>query len=200
MTEYEPQRQKSLLADRQDIRCVLADPPWDRERGGGQSTRGAQAHYPLLPPEEIVRVIQTECPQWRRLCDSAHLWLWVTNATLAAGEAHFVADGLGFRPLTLFTWRKVTADGALQKGLGQYSFGATEHLLLCVKGEAMLPDATDRWPTVFDAERTEHSRKPDISYELIEDTSPGARLELFARRRRDGWLAWGNEIQEKVSA
>ena len=44
------------------------------------------------------------------------------------------------------------------------------------------------WP------RTKHSKKPDAMYTLIEEASPGPYLELFARERRPGWAAWGNEV------
>ena len=39
-----------------------------------------------------------------------------------------------------------------------------------------------------------HSEKPDAAYELVESVSPGPRLELFARRVRNGWATWGNEV------
>jgi N6-adenosine-specific RNA methylase IME4 len=42
--------------------------------------------------------------------------------------------------------------------------------------------------------KREHSRKPEAFYELIERCSPGPRLELFARYRRDGWTQWGDEL------
>jgi N6-adenosine-specific RNA methylase IME4 len=41
--------------------------------------------------------------------------------------------------------------------------------------------------------KREHSRKPDEQYALIEACSPGPYLELFARGRRPGWAAWGNQ-------
>lgn len=45
------------------------------------------------------------------------------------------------------------------------------------------------------APRGEHSEKPDEVMARIERLYPDARrLELFARRRRDGWEAWGNEV------
>ena len=48
--------------------------------------------------------------------------------------------------------------------------------------------------TVF-APRAEHSRKPDAVQERIEAMYPVAhKLELFARRRRVGWDAWGDEL------
>lgn len=47
---------------------------------------------------------------------------------------------------------------------------------------------------IFKAERKEHSRKPEQSYELIEAASPGPYFEVFARRPREGWIVWGNEV------
>jgi N6-adenosine-specific RNA methylase IME4 len=41
-----------------------------------------------------------------------------------------------------------------------------------------------------------HSAKPDRLYEIAERISPGPRIELFARRRRAGWEAWGNQAPE----
>lgn len=197
MSPIIPQKQISILGQ-QDIRCVLADPPWDAESGGGQVKRGADRWYPLLSPAAIVEVIQQECPHWSRLCDTAHLWLWVTNTTICNGDAHAVAQGLGFEPKTMFTWNKRTKDGAIQKGLGQYSFGSTEHLMVCRRGEYM--PVLERFPTSFDAPRGEHSAKPEKSYRMIEAASPGGRLEIFAREPRQGWTCWGNEICDKCQA
>ncbi|MHB8335660.1 MAG: MT-A70 family methyltransferase [Acidimicrobiales bacterium] len=46
----------------------------------------------------------------------------------------------------------------------------------------------------FRADRLRHSQKPDCFYDLVERSSPGPYLEMFARRHRVGWTAWGNEI------
>ena len=43
-----------------------------------------------------------------------------------------------------------------------------------------------------------HSRKPAAFMEMVESVSPGPRLEMFARRRREGWSAWGNEVVSDV--
>jgi N6-adenosine-specific RNA methylase IME4 len=42
--------------------------------------------------------------------------------------------------------------------------------------------------------KREHSRKPERLYDVIEQCSPGPRLELFARAERPGWSQWGNEL------
>ena len=34
--------------------------------------------------------------------------------------------------------------------------------------------------------------------DMVETTSPGPYLELFARRNRLGWDTWGNEALEMV--
>jgi hypothetical protein len=44
-----------------------------------------------------------------------------------------------------------------------------------------------------------HSAKPEAFLDLVEQLSPGPRLELFARRQRLGWDTWGNEALEHVA-
>ena len=44
--------------------------------------------------------------------------------------------------------------------------------------------------------RREHSRKPDEFYARVERYCTGPYLELFARQRRPGWTAWGNELDK----
>ena len=40
----------------------------------------------------------------------------------------------------------------------------------------------------------EHSRKPEEAYERAEAYVEGPRLDLFARQRRPGWDAWGDQL------
>jgi len=42
----------------------------------------------------------------------------------------------------------------------------------------------------------EHSRKSDEVAQSIQQLMPGPYLEMFARERRFGWDAWGNEIEK----
>ena len=43
-----------------------------------------------------------------------------------------------------------------------------------------------------------HSRKPISFYRILEANTPEPRLELFARRKREGWDSWGNEIESDI--
>lgn len=185
----------------QAYRTISADPPW-LERGGGKIKRGADRHYPLLKTEEIPRVMMNS-GSWRP-DTSCHLYLWVTNNFLADGL--WVMERLGFRYVTNVAWVKgePTLEGScehgmcecepslkIQQGLGQYFRGAHELLLFGVKGKFMRP--AKALPSVIVAPRTKHSRKPEEAFKLIEATSPGPRLEMFSRRLREGWHAWGND-------
>lgn len=54
--------------------------------------------------------------------------------------------------------------------------------------------------TVFTEQVKRHSQKPEISYEIIQRLFPETnKLEMYARYKRDGWDAWGNEIECDVS-
>jgi len=167
-------------------KCLLADPPWT-ETGGGKIKRGADRHYPLLKTHEIIEVMLS-APQWRPDPSGAHLWLWVTNNYLEDGL--FVMKALGFRYVTNAVWAKT------RMGLGQYLRGQHELLLFGVRGRQ--PAMIRNRPTLIGKKllpRTEHSRKPDEAHAMIEAVSPGPRVEFFARRPREGWDAFGNEVE-----
>ena len=52
---------------------------------------------------------------------------------------------------------------------------------------------------MIQSQKREHSRKPDELYEVIERCSAGPYLELFARGRREGWVGFGNEANERYA-
>lgn len=166
-------------------RCatLLADPPWDICQVGGRLGVGADRHYDLMPVERIATL-----PVSQLAASSAHLWLWVTNASLWAGK--YVMEAWGFSYRSILTWIKP------RFGLGHYLRTQTEHLLLGVRGTAPVQFRSQgSW---FYAPVQEHSHKPEEQYAIIERCSPGPYLELFARRHQPGWHVWGNEVDSDV--
>lgn len=167
-------------------RCILADPPW-YERGGGKYKRGADRHYPIMKTPQIVDTIYRS-PLFQPHAEGCHLWLWVTNNFLEDGL--FVMKALGFRYVTNAVWAKTSI------GLGQYLRGQHEIMLFGIRGR--LPSESRSWSSLVGGglvKRTEHSRKPEESYAIIEGVSPGPRAEIFARRERPGWDVWGNQVE-----
>lgn len=58
-------------------------------------------------------------------------------------------------------------------------------------------DWIEWWPDdEIRAQAREHSRKPDEQYDRIETMFDGPYIELFARQRRKGWDAWGNQVDK----
>lgn len=161
-------------------RTILADPPWDVQQRG---ERGAERHYDLISLEQIAAMPVADLAE-----PDAHLWLWVTNATLRQG--YDIAEAWGFTVRSPLTWVK------FRLGLGVYLRNSTEHLLFATKGTA--PVQFRSQPTWINAPVQDHSHKPEEQYALIERVSPGPYLELFARRRQAGWDAWGNQIDSDV--
>jgi len=162
-------------------KTILADPPWDIEQGGAL---GAIKHYPLMTIHEIAAL-----PVADLVADDAHLWLWTTNAALE--QAYSVVRTWGFVPRSLLTWFKP------YMGLGVYLRNCTEQLIFATRGKA--PILVRNQPNWLFAIRQGHSHKPEEIYSIIERCSPGPYVELFARRKRSGWDAWGNEVERDIS-
>lgn len=82
-------------------------------------------------------------------------------------------------------------------GPGNYTGQNVEDVWVGVRGDTPWPSLRARRDvrSVVFALRGRHSAKPEAVQDRIEALWPDAtpRLELFARRRRPGWAAWGNE-------
>jgi len=127
---------------------------------------------------EILDISLTTAPK-------AHLWLWVLNQHVDWG--YTLARSWGFEPQQMLTWLKPgLGTGRLQSN--------TESVLLCRKGGAVGNAFGPSHGTGFKWPRGRHSEKPEAFFDLVERVSAGPYLELFARRRRPGWSAWGNEV------
>lgn len=174
------------------FRTVLLDPPWFTP-GGGKSKRGSDRHYSLIKTVDLPLTITSD-QNWN-IADNAHLWMWSVNTML--GDAMWLINQLGFRYITNAAWIKINNE-KLQSGLGRYMRGCHELLLFGVRGETHLPDVAPMSVfgdlSVLVAPRTVHSRKPVDQYDLIETISPGPRLEMFARNKRNGWTSCGHEV------
>jgi N6-adenosine-specific RNA methylase IME4/ParB-like chromosome segregation protein Spo0J len=161
------------------FRVIVADPPWRYEKRPDDLTQRGRVPYPTMCLEDIARM-----PVTSRAHADCILWLWTTNAHMQ--EAYMVLDAWGFTPKTILTWVKD------RMGTGEWLRGQTEHCLLAVRGKPIVQLTNQT--TVLQGPVREHSRKPDEFYAMVAALCPGARLELFARRTREGFVVWGNEV------
>lgn len=191
-----------LLEPAEVYKCIVADPPWayrtpgkigktlehrpNRDKGKSKHGAGSAARYGSMTMAELMVL-----PVGKLAAENAHLYLWTTNAFME--EAHQLAKSWGFKQKTIITWTKIRqSDGQPSMKMGYYYRGATEHILFCVRGSLRLQGPAA--PTALFAKRLPHSQKPEEFYLMVEAQTPGPRIELFARRNRVGWDAWGNEL------
>jgi N6-adenosine-specific RNA methylase IME4 len=122
----------------------------------------------------------------------AHLYVWAVNAYLV--EAYDVVRAWGFKPSTLLTWCKPP----MGLGLGGSYVNTTEFVIFARRGSlSALSRCESTWwqwsrPYIHGGGPT-HSAKPDAFLDIVEQVSPGPRLEMFARRARFGWDYWGDQ-------
>ena len=194
----------SLLVNRYNV--IYVDPPWKIKAGrplkgykmenGKQlflptSNKSRDTEYPSMSIEQIKALKVSEIT-----ADDAHLYMWVTNSHLP--HAFEIIKHWGFQYSTTIVWAKNRMGG----GLGGTFKITTEYLLFAKKGKLKALKTIDStWHNVkrtYENGYPKHSKKPDYFYDLIEQTSPGLKLEMFARQKREGWHIWGNELQNDV--
>jgi N6-adenosine-specific RNA methylase IME4 len=119
--------------------------------------------------------------------DDAVLFLWAASPKLV--EALSVMGAWGFRYRTCAVWVKDRI------GMGYYFRQQHELILVGARGRLPVPLPSERIGSVIRAPRgRQHSAKPRALQDWIDAAYPDVvRLELFARTRRPGWLAWGDE-------
>jgi N6-adenosine-specific RNA methylase IME4 len=166
---------------------ILADPPWRYSFSRSRSRR-VENQYPTMSLEEVCAL---DVPA---LCaPDCGLFLWVPAPKLEWGLT--VVRAWGFQYKTQRVWDKERIGG------GYYTRSRHENLLVAKRGDFHPPDVKHRPPSVFVERRSNvHSEKPVCVHEWLEAAYPGLRkLEMFARARRPGWSAHGNEVPFSVA-
>lgn len=181
------------LAAGKPFKTILADPPWQFQNRTGKVAPEHKRlnRYGTMTLDEIKAL-----PVAELVADTAHLYMWVPNALLPEGLE--VLKAWGFNYKSNIIWHKIRKDGGPDgRGVGFYFRNVTEILLFGVRGKKARTLDPGRTQVNFLATRKrEHSRKPDEQYTLIEECSPGPRLEMFARGPRKGWAVWGNQSDD----
>jgi N6-adenosine-specific RNA methylase IME4/predicted XRE-type DNA-binding protein len=164
---------------------VVIDPPWPMKKieRDERPIQSESLDYPTMSEEELSRLFIPAATD-------AHLYMWTTHKFLPM--ALRLADIWGFNYQCLLTWVK-------NVGFTPYSFMySTEHVLFARRGSLDLLQKGKRLD--FSAKVREHSRKPDVFYDLVRTVSPGPRIDMFAREKRDGFEVWGNEPERFADA
>ena len=177
---------------------IIADPPWKYSNSGVRANVEDQYKSTMVTSEICDLQIG------RLAAKDALLLLWCTWPFMVEGLE--VCNSWGFKYKTGFPYIKTVGfprtdlftgcQMKLQQGVGFWTLGCTEIVMICTRGN-MKPPPPGKRPAGLISPNFGHSRKPDSLHDYAE-IFDGPYLELFARRTRPGWDAWGNEVESSI--
>jgi len=183
---------------------IYADPPWKyNSRGMYQETypKRKQTRKPQNVSEKYNTLTTKEIGELnvRQIAEpNAALFMWTTDSHLEEALAVIKLWGFKYRSIA-FIWVKRSSRGKLCANVGAWTMKNAEICLIATKGNMAKHKIANNVYQIIDAERTEHSRKPDEARARIEKIFGNLpRIELFARRKTDGWDAWGDQVPQSA--
>jgi len=180
---------------------AMIDVPWPwRAYGEGGYAKSPEAQYSTMTWPEIEAL-----PVGHLLRSGGVVWAWCTWPLIGRQAACIAGWGLTVK--TGGVWAKRHPSGRLRWGTGYMLRSVCEPFLLATIGDShgfrgrgqpnLIETVCD---VVLDGIAREHSRKPDEAYRIVEELTPHAfRADVFARQRRAGWDAFGDEATKFAS-
>jgi N6-adenosine-specific RNA methylase IME4 len=176
-----------LIADGFRAGVIAADPPWSFNYYSERADRAVFNHYEMMSFDAIKALPVAKCA-----ADDCALFLWGTWPNMPMWMPVIEAWGFTYSGLA-FDWVKLNANGrSLHWGTGYGTRANPEPCLLARRGNLLRLD--EGVHSVIMAPVGAHSEKPDEAYRRMERLFGGPRLELFARKPREGWHTWGDEL------
>lgn len=184
---------------------IYADPAWEygSKELYGDKTNGSDKRdnrfrsidriYPTMSIQQIKSLPIKEITDTNCAC-----FMWVTDSHLKQGIE--VMEAWGFKYKTVaFVWLKKTSTGKTVLNFAPHTLKSTEICLLGIKGSMKNYKKCNNIRQLIEAERKEHSRKPNEARIRIKNLYPDAEMiELFAREKHEGWDVWGNEVEDSI--
>jgi N6-adenosine-specific RNA methylase IME4 len=160
---------------------LVVDPPWkvDFDYSPDHYMGRTANPYPEMTVEEIKELTLPAK-------DDSILWLWTTHSQI--WNAIEIMNHWGFEYKGILVWDKESM------GIGKWLRKQCEFCLLGTKGKPIWT-ATDFRDIIREQKIKQHSAKPELFYSLVDKYCVGKKLDYFARKKREGWDAYGDEVK-----
>lgn len=108
------------------------------------------------------------------------------------------AWGFTLKNMNGFVWKKLTKKKLPFFGMGFWTRAGSESAIIAIRGKPKPSSRSVR--AVFDAVAGKHSQKPERIYELCHELAGDVNmLDMFSRQRREGWDAFGDEVEDSIN-
>lgn len=158
---------------------IAIDPPWNYGREYDPENSRVANPYPEMSQEQLLEL---EIPS----ANDSIIFLWTTHKFIF--DAKELLDNWGFDYKATLVWNKE------KMGMGAWFRMQCEFCLVGIKGKPIWNNT--KWRDIINEPRREHSRKPEIFYEMVNEICVGRKLDYFSRSNREGWSVYGNDTQK----
>ena len=174
------------------MEIIYCDPPWNY-CATGQSIPSRSKKGQPYNAMRMIDIYDFKLPEINKNCV---LFMWATAPLMP--EALYTIKSWGFEYKTIaFTWIKKNKKSTDTNfwGMGSWTRSNPEFCLLAVRGKPK--SISHSVHSVIETPIEEHSKKPDIIRDkIVELCGDIPRIELFARKKVDGWLSEGNQLED----
>lgn len=164
---------------------ISIDPAWNYE-GENKNTTSYDANgrrvanpYPEMSTQEIKNI---NLP----LMEDAVVFLWTTHKFLPDAFDILRSWELDYKATLVWNKEKI--------GMGAWFRMQCEFCLVGIKGKPYWNNTIYR--DIMNEPRRQHSRKPDVFFDMVDKITLGRKLEYFSREKREGWEVFGNDINK----
>jgi len=172
-------------------KTIVIDPPWQYGAGypAPPNRPNCNPGVPKPMPYKTMTLDEIKAlPLRDYAAENCELYLWTTQKYLP--YSFDVLKAWGWKYCQTLLWCKKP------RGTGQGG-------VYCPTNEFLILGRRGKMPKVKRLDSTWwqincHSRKPEFLQDMIENVSESPRLEIFARRKREGWDVFGNEVESDI--
>ena len=179
--EIQLEEQKKEIEELKEVTgeydVLVIDPPWQYEGDYDPDSRRGATPYPTMTIPEIRNIklpAKEDCV----------IWLWTTHKFI--WDAIEILENWGFEYKAILVWDKE------KLGIGKRLRMQCEFCLVGTRGKPYWKLTNQR--DIIREPRTTHSTKPETFYKMVEEICAGRKLDYFARKEREGWEVYGNEV------